>query len=233
MLGADENHIPLSQTAYQKRRSTTEQVFRINILAEKAITSENYDIFILFLNMSKAFDTVNRSQLMEILKNILTPSELHLVYLLKNDVILNVKIGDKVGADILTAIGICQGDCLSALLFILYLAYAIKPITKGPIPWRLPSDLWSALDWIVDRDKLQIEIDPKYADDITFIHSEEAKINQVERVVPSILCKEGLCINKSKTEKHHISKCSNTKWKSCKYLGSLIGTEEDIKRKKV
>ena len=84
--------------------------------------------------MSKAFDTVNRSQLMEILKNILTPSELHLVYLLKNDVILNVKIGDKVGADILTAIGICQGDCLSALLFILYLAYAIKPIPKGPIP---------------------------------------------------------------------------------------------------
>ena len=84
--------------------------------------------------MSKAFDTVNRSQLMEILKNILTPSELHLVYLLKNDVILNVKIGDKVGADILTAIGICQGDCLSALLFILYIAYAIKPLTKGPIP---------------------------------------------------------------------------------------------------
>ena len=54
----------------------------------------------------------------------------------------------------------------------------------------------------------------------------------MERVVPSMLCKEGLYINKSKTEKYHISKCSNTKWKSCKYLGSLIGTEEDIKRRK-
>ena len=38
------------------------------ILAEKAITSENYDIFILFLDMSKAFDTVNGSKLMEILQ---------------------------------------------------------------------------------------------------------------------------------------------------------------------
>ena len=143
-----------------------------------------------------------------------------------------MKIGDKVGADILTAIGICQGDCLSALLFMLYLAHAIKPIPKDRNPDDYHQTLWSALDWIVDRDKLQIEIDPKYADDITFIRSEEAKINQVERVLPSMLSEEGLYINKSKTEKYHISKCSDTKWKSCKYLGSLIGTEEDIKRRK-
>ena len=47
-----------------------------------------------------------------------------------------------------------------------------------------------------------------------------------------MLSEEGLYIKKSKTEKYHISKCSDTKWKSCKYLGSLIGTEEDIKRRK-
>ena len=87
-------HIPLSQGAYQKGRSSTEQVFTIKILTEKAITSENYDIFLPFLDMSKAFDTVDRSKLMEILKNILTPSELHMMYLLIKDVILNVNIGD-------------------------------------------------------------------------------------------------------------------------------------------
>ena len=57
-----KNHIPLSQAAYQKGRSSTEKVFSIKILAGKAITSENYDIFLLFLDMSKAFDTVNRSK---------------------------------------------------------------------------------------------------------------------------------------------------------------------------
>ena len=226
------NHIPLSQAAHQKGRSTTEQVFTIKIFAEIAIKSANYDIFLLFLDMSKDFNAVNRSKLMEIFKDILTPRELHMMYLLINDVILNVKIGDKVGADILTAIGTCQGDCLSALLFIIYLSYAIKPIPKDRYPEDYRQTLWSALDWIVDRDKLQIQIETKYADGVTFIRSEEAKINQGERVVPSMLCEEGLSISKSNSEKYHISKCSDTKWKSCKYLGSLIGNEEDIKRRK-
>ena len=47
-----------------------------------------------------------------------------------------------------------------------------------------------------------------------------------------MLCEEGLYINRSKMEKYHTSKYFDTKWKSCKYLGSLIGTEEDIKRRK-
>ena len=36
--------IPLSQAAYQQGRSTTEQVFTFKVLAEKAITSEDYKI---------------------------------------------------------------------------------------------------------------------------------------------------------------------------------------------
>ena len=85
-----KDHIPLSQSAYQKGGSTIEQVFTVKILAEKAITSEKYDIFLLILDMSKAFDTVNCSKLMEILKTILTPSEPYIICLLINDLILNV-----------------------------------------------------------------------------------------------------------------------------------------------
>ena len=213
-----KTHIPLSQAAYQSGRSTTEQVFAIKLLTEKAITSENYDIFLLFLDMSKAFDTVNRPKLMNILEGILTKCELHMMSLLINDVVLNIRIGKETGTDILTEIGICQGDCLSALLFILYLAYALKP---------LPT-----LDWSIDKDTHGIEIDPKYADDISYIRSDESKVNQIEMIIPQMLKDEGLYINKSKTEKFHISRDSDMSWKKCKYLGSLLDTEEDITRRK-
>ena len=112
MLGQNKKHIPLSQAAYQNSRYTTEQVFAIKILAEKAINSENYDIFLLLLDMSKTFDTADRKRLMIIMDFILTKCKLRMMYVLINDVILNVKTGNKTGPNIHTNIGICQGNYL-------------------------------------------------------------------------------------------------------------------------
>ena len=115
-------HIPLSQAAYQSGRSATEQVYTINI------TSENYDIFLLLLDMPKAFDTVDRKKLMNILGSMLTKCELPMMHALINNVILNVKIGNKTGPGIHRNIEICQGDCLLDLLFILHIAFPVKPL---------------------------------------------------------------------------------------------------------
>ena len=59
-----EEKIPKSQAAYQRGRGTTEQVLALKILIEKAITSCDYDLHILLLDMSKAFDTVRRKMLL-------------------------------------------------------------------------------------------------------------------------------------------------------------------------
>ena len=72
-----EGIIPKSQAAYQKGRSTTEQVFALKMMTEKAIISENYEIFFVLLDMAKVFDTVNRGKLLTILAEYLTNSELH------------------------------------------------------------------------------------------------------------------------------------------------------------
>ena len=47
------------------------------------------------------------------------------------------------------------------------------------------------------------------------------------------LAERNLIINESKTEEHTISRSNqDTSWKSCKLLGSILDTENDIKRRK-
>ena len=118
--------IPLEQAAYQEGRSTTEHVLAVKLLCEKAITSCDYNLYMKLLDMSKAFDTVSRMKLLNDLKHILEPDEYHMLSILILDVRLKVKVGDQEGEEIITEVGIAQGDCLSAILFILYLAITLN-----------------------------------------------------------------------------------------------------------
>jgi len=52
-----------------------------------------------------------------------------------------------------------------------------------PVREGYQKPLWSALDWVIPRDKHNVEIDPKY-DDISYLRTEERKPNQIERCVP-------------------------------------------------
>ena len=110
--------IPKSQAAYQKGRGTTEQVLALKILIDKALTTNNYDLYILLIDMSKAFDTVNRKLLLQKLKEVLQPDELHLLSILTNRPLITVSLDGEKGEGFSTYVGICQGDCLSAVLFI-------------------------------------------------------------------------------------------------------------------
>ncbi len=98
-----QNKIPPTQAAYQQGRSITEQVFSMKILAEKAITSSNYKIYFLLLDMSKAFDTVSRNDLFDILREILDEDEIHMITILVEEVKLTV-VGNNLGNKITTNI---------------------------------------------------------------------------------------------------------------------------------
>ena len=76
----------VSQAAYRSGRSTTENVFTLKILAEKAKTTLNYEMNIMLLDMSKAFDSVERDVLLQDLDEILGKDETHVMKILIEDV---------------------------------------------------------------------------------------------------------------------------------------------------
>ena len=77
--------------------------------------------------------------------------------------------------------------------------------------------MWSDLDWLVNRDLDDIEIDLKYSGDINFICNWYSEIEPAERSILSMLKETVSCWNR-KMEEHTI-------------LGSLLYTEYDIKKR--
>ena len=152
-------------------------MFAVKTLAEKAIISNDYKVYLLLLDMSKAFDTVDRKKLFEELDDILEDDELHLLSKITNQPELKVKLRDTVGESFKTNTGIMQGDCLSAVLFVLYLAKCLRLPTKTKMKGFC--------------------IKPKYADDLTFIGTSKIEIDEIEAKIPVQLRKYNLEINTS------------------------------------
>ena len=183
--GKLEDNIPKDQAVYQKGRNTTVRVMCMKLLIEKAITSENFNLIIMMIEMSKAFDTVNWKTRLQKLETILDESEMRMIYLLINKVKLKVRVGRSLGEKIRTKIGVAQGDSLSVLLFKFYLAQFVDVIPGLPTREDFGNNVWrSELDWLIDRDTHQVIIGTKYADDINFVSTGKTKMNQKKETAP-------------------------------------------------
>ena len=233
------NNTPITQAAYKSGRSTTELIFAVKLLAEKAITSASYSITVLLLDMSKAFDTVDRGQLYQDLKKILEPDELHMISILLKDVTLQVRIGQKTGNKFTTNVGVPQGDCLSPVLFTIYLAKAMKEENNNDHTYTsnrrvenfIPPEIQDHL-YCKPPKEFPLLIDQQYADDIGWISTAKHITDRIKENIPKKLKERNLQVNEGKTEEYTIKRGGGEEWRTCKYVGSLIDTYEDIKRRK-
>ena len=156
-------------------------LFAMKILCKKAITSCDYSTHILLLDMTKAFDTINREHLYKLFSDILDSDELNIINILLKDVTLQVK-NNMTKEQTFTTLGIPQGDCLSAILFTLYLSNTLS----ANIPTHLydhnyydahnmflaPFEHLHEHNYCIKQDKNIVAdyiIDQQYADDIGFI----------------------------------------------------------------
>ena len=124
--------IPLSQAAYISGRSTTEHVFAVKLAVERTITAKNEELHLLFLDMSKAFDSINRKYLLEDLNKIINDDELQIMQILLN-VKIQVRCGNEISETFETDTGAPQEDGCSATEFTIYLANTLKTFYENRI----------------------------------------------------------------------------------------------------
>jgi len=132
-----EGYLAASHAGFRKGRSTADIVWAHRWLAAKAIRYKA-TIYILGLDMSRAFDTIDRAKLMRILKEEvqLDNDELRMCQSLLAETSLRVKLGEALSDPFASTIGTPQGDGLSPILFAIYFESVLRQVREaaGPRP---------------------------------------------------------------------------------------------------
>ena len=102
------------------------------------------------------------------------------MFLLVKDVRLRFEVRKEEGENIKTKIGIAQGDCLSAVLFIFYLARSMDTENEATDPYKKNS---------------HFEISPQYADEITWASTAKHRIDYIKETIPGKFEERNLRIN--------------------------------------
>jgi len=218
-------YLSASQAGFRRGRSTSDIIWAYRWLAGKATRYQKV-LFILGLDMSRAFDTINRAKLMRILREDVKLDEdaLRLIQSLLADTNLKVKLGQFLSSAFQTTIGTPQGDGLSPILFAIYLECALREVRELSQEKRPLADK-------------KIPMEAIYADDTDIISSDLEFLDFLKNLIPPTIARYDLNANEKKwaltTLERNASKGVPASWRQEKKLGSLLGDEEDVQNRMV
>ena len=163
--------------------------------------------------MSRAFDTISRQKLLQVMSTIVLHDELQMIQLLMHNTMLEVKVGNQLAPEFETTIGYPQGDSLSPVLFTCYLEAALKQLRS-----RINTML-----------SLDFPNETAYADDVDFINTNCTHLEKILEIATDVPSKWDLKVNTAKTEWTQLilaedpTQRGQEEWRSAKSLGSLLG----------
>ena len=122
-----EEFISPNQSGFRPGRSTADVTWAYR-MAMACTQKYNISIRQTGLDLSKAFDCVDRKLLLTALKDVkdITTSELQMIQFLMSNTTLQVKVDGQIGERFHTRTGIPQGDGLSPILFAFYLEVVMR-----------------------------------------------------------------------------------------------------------
>ena len=88
------NYLSNSQAAYRESRSTTDIIWAHRFIIAKAMLYKEHVVKVTGLDMSSAFDTVNRAELLKVLEGIVDEDELRMCRLLLSNTTMKLRFGD-------------------------------------------------------------------------------------------------------------------------------------------
>lgn len=211
-------YIPENQRGFMRERSTSDIMW-----IYKWIETLSYQIaqeyHILGIDMSKAFDSIDRRILLEeCIQHIVPHDEYRIIRFLLSDTKLSLKVNNEMGPQFETINGTPQGDALSPVLFIIYLEYALKKFRAANPNLYQPKN-----------EPYRLFTDIAYADDVDIVCDNQIDMMQAQLMLSEILPTVNLQINQDKTE-HTTIKPSKQKL-SVKKLGGYIDPDKDVQHK--
>ena len=190
-----DNILRKNQNGFRRSRSMTSQILTIRRILE-GVRAKNLQATLLFVDFTKAFDSIHRRKMEQILLAYDLPKETvaAITILYRNTKVkLRSSDGDAEYFDIVA--GVLQGDTLAPYLFIICLDYVLRTsidkIRENGFKLKRKRRRRYPAKTITDAD---------YADDIALLantpNQAETLLNSLERAAASI----GLHINAHKTE---------------------------------
>ena len=183
-----------NQNGFRAGRSTLSQILTLRRLVE-GIKAKQLPAVLTFVDFSKAFDSIHRGKLMEILKAYGIPAKIvNAIWIIYRDTEAQVitQDGDTNFFKILA--GVLQGDTLAPFLFIIALDYALREATRETQTGFTLSTRQSS------RHPATYITDADFADDLALLtdHLEQAQLLllRLEDAAQAI----GLHVNAKKTE---------------------------------
>lgn len=172
------------QNGFRSNRSTTDNIFAIKMISEK-VWEYNQSIHYLFIDFLKAYDSIHRDSLWNVMIEFGFPLKLiNMCRLCMDDNTSRILLNGKRSDSFQNRTGLRQGDALSPLLFNIALEKVIRSLKLVPAGIHLG----------------QYHKVLAYADDIVLIGRTEIEIRKLFIELEETALKLGLRINDQKTQ---------------------------------
>ena len=200
--------LPESQCDFRKGRGTADMIFVVRQLKEKCL-EQNRALYMVFVDLTKAFDTVNRSLLWEALRRFGCPPKfLTIIRDFHEGAMARIVSQGERSEPFDVNAGVRQGCVIAPVVFNLFIAgvfhcprLGMNPQDSVGVNYRLDGSLFN-LRRLQARTKISHDsiVDMQYADDAAVVLHSALGLQRNINVMHTAYERAGLEINMAKTE---------------------------------